>query len=223
MRAADPPVIQPPVELERFIFDVFGNITELRKANERLSELFQVRQRESGRVVSCLILLFSHWTILVADLLILLQIENIGDILLHAVSEYEGLYPEYLSRLSSAETALDTALATFPELRILLEKAAKDPETRGRDLRRFLARPQAQLQRTQKLLSVILKETPVDVLDHEFVREAEGALAKFAMKGKLREFQRGTGRDKHEQWGWQSLVEPEDLERIPKSAQRRQQ
>ena len=78
-------------------------------------------------------------------------------------------------------------MAAFPELRTFVERAAHTPEARGRDLKRFLGRPAAQLHRYHKLLDAILKETPPDQVDCEFIAEADAAISKFAMEGK-REF-----------------------------------
>lgn len=52
LRAADPPIVFPPEKLEKFIADVFTNISAIRAANERLLELFIVRQREQAPTVS---------------------------------------------------------------------------------------------------------------------------------------------------------------------------
>lgn len=114
-------------------------------------------------------------------------------------------------------------MAASPELRTFVERAAHTPEARGRDLKRFLGRPAAQLQRYHKLLDAILKETPPDQIDSEFIAEADAAIAKFAMEGKLLGFQAGTGRGIHDGMGWESFVSKEDLEKIPKQTQQRQQ
>jgi hypothetical protein len=100
---------------------VFSNLSTIRTSNERLLELFIVRQREQ-----------------------LPTIHTIGDIFLHAASEFRSIYAEYLSRILGAEKELEEATAEFPELKVFLERAAHTPEARGRDLKRFLNRPAAQ-------------------------------------------------------------------------------
>lgn len=86
-------------------------------------------------------------------------------------------------------------MAAFPELRTFVERAAHTPEARGRDLKRFLGRPAAQLHRYHKLLDAILKETRPDQVDCEFIAEADAAIAKFAIEGKRESRRLSRGRE----------------------------
>jgi hypothetical protein len=83
--------------------------------------------------------------------------------------------------------------------------------------------PSCRLQRYHKLLSAILAETPGDQIDSEFCREADDAISKFALEGKLLGFQAGDGRGPHEHSGWHDFVSPLELAGIPKEVQKRQQ
>lgn len=186
--------------LESFIEKVFGNIQDIRLSNERLIELFIVRQREQRPTI-----------------------ESIGDIFLHAAAEFRPIYAEYLSKVPSAESFLDATMETFPRLRTLVERASHTPEARGRDLKKFLSRPLTQLQRYHKLLDAIIKETDPSHFDAEFLVEADGAISKFAMEGKLLGFQAGNGRGVHKDVQWHDFVSKEELETIPKLVQTRQQ
>lgn len=200
LRAAQPPILHPPEVLEKFIEDVFTNLSALRLANERLLDLFNERQREQYPII-----------------------EMIGDVFLVIPQNFRTLYAEYLSSLPHAEQALDQATERFPELRTFIERASHTPDARGRDLKRFLGRPVAQLQRYSKLLDAIIKETPEDQFDRTIMAEAADAIANFALEGKLIGFQGGNGRGPHEHLEWHDFVRPEDLANVPKLVQARQQ
>lgn len=79
LRRADPPVI-PPQELEGFIEEVFGNISELRQCNRRLLDVLSVRQREQQPVI-----------------------QRIGDVFLNAAADFRTVYPVYVGHLPVAE------------------------------------------------------------------------------------------------------------------------
>lgn len=200
LRAAQPPILHPPEVLETFIADVFTNLSALRLANERLLDLFNERQREQYPVI-----------------------EMIGDVFLIIPAQFRSLYAEYLSKLPHAEQAVDAAAEKFPELRTFIERASHTPEARGRDLKRFLNRPFAQLQRYSKLLDAIMQETSEEMFDRTIMSEAAEAIAGFALEAKLISFQSGNGRGPHENIEWHDFVSPADLSSIPKAVQARQQ
>lgn len=68
-----------------------------------------------------------------------------------------------------------------------------------------------------------MAETSPDQIDSEFCQEADDAISKFALEGKLLGFQAGDGRGPHEQMGWHDFVSKEDLGSIDKNVQKRQQ
>lgn len=79
LRNADPPVI-PYEHLDDFIEEVFSNVLDIRECNRRLLEVLAVRQREQYPII-----------------------QRIGDIFLHAASEFRTAYPIYVGNLPAAE------------------------------------------------------------------------------------------------------------------------
>ena len=88
----------PPQDLESFIDDIFGNLSEVREANRRLLEVMNVRQREQSLVI-----------------------QRLGDILLEAATEFRLIYPSYVGHLPSAEKRLKEESESNSELRLFLE------------------------------------------------------------------------------------------------------
>jgi RHO1 GDP-GTP exchange protein 1/2 len=97
LRRADPPVI-PPQELEEFIEEVFGNISELRQCNRRLLDVLSVRQREQQPVI-----------------------QRIGDVFLNAAADFRSVYPLYVGHLPVAEKRIKEEMETNAEVRRFLE------------------------------------------------------------------------------------------------------
>lgn len=97
LRRADPPVI-PPQELDEFIEEVFGNISELRQCNRRLLDVLSVRQREQQPVI-----------------------QRIGDVFLNAAADFRGVYPLYVGHLPVAEKRIKEEVEGNAEFRRFLE------------------------------------------------------------------------------------------------------
>jgi hypothetical protein len=97
LRRADPPVI-PPQELDEFIEEVFGNISELRQCNRRLLDVLSVRQREQQPVI-----------------------QRIGDVFLNAAADFRSVYPVYVGHLPVAEKRIKEETETNAEFRRFLE------------------------------------------------------------------------------------------------------
>lgn len=85
-------------DLEEFVYDLFGNLLELREANTRLLEFFAIRQREQGGIIS-----------------------TIGDGFLIAASEFRNLYPDYIGRFPRAEERWREQLANNPNFRLFVD------------------------------------------------------------------------------------------------------
>jgi len=97
LRRADPPVI-PPEELDEFIEEVFGNISELRQCNRRLLDVLSVRQREQQPVI-----------------------QRIGDVFLNAAADFRNVYPVYVGHLPVAEKRIKDEMESNAEFRRFLE------------------------------------------------------------------------------------------------------
>ena len=97
LRRADPPVI-PPQELDEFIEEVFGNISELRQCNRRLLDVLSVRQREQQPVI-----------------------QRIGDVFLNAAADFRSVYPVYVGHLPVAEKRIKEEMESNAEFRRFLE------------------------------------------------------------------------------------------------------
>lgn len=102
LRRADPPVI-PPQELDEFIEEVFGNISELRQCNRRLLDVLSVRQREQQPVI-----------------------QRIGDVFLNAAADFRGVYPVYVGHLPVAEKRIKEEMESNAEFRRFLEVCYDD-------------------------------------------------------------------------------------------------
>lgn len=99
LRTANPAVIVGgPHE---FIEEVFGNILDLRECNRNLLEMMYVRQREQGEVIS-----------------------KIGDIFLHAATEFRLAYPAYMGQLPGADKRLKGEMEANGAFRVFLEVRA---------------------------------------------------------------------------------------------------
>lgn len=97
MRLARPPVI-PPDELEDFLQEVFGNISDLRQCNRRLLDVMFVRQREQAPII-----------------------QRIGDIFLQAAAEFRSVYPIYVGNLPVAEKRIKEEVENNADFRRFLE------------------------------------------------------------------------------------------------------
>ncbi len=78
-------------DLEELIEDLFGNLLELREANNHLLESLSIKEREDGGVIN-----------------------TIGDVYLVAAAEFRNLYPVYIGKLPRAEERLREELAHNP-------------------------------------------------------------------------------------------------------------
>jgi len=98
LRASKPAVIEPSDKLEAFIDEVFSNVFDIRECNRRLLEILHVRQREQGPVI-----------------------QQVGDILLEAATEFRKSYPAYVGNYPLAEKRLRHEQETNLEFRIFIE------------------------------------------------------------------------------------------------------
>lgn len=98
LRLANPPVVVLSEDVEQFIDNVFLNVLELRECNRRLLENMYVRQREQAPVV-----------------------QQIGDILLEAATEFRKTYPQYVGRNPIADKMLKDELERNAEFRLFIE------------------------------------------------------------------------------------------------------
>lgn len=85
--------------LQEFVDEVFGNITQVRDINKRLLEALYVRQREQAPVVG-----------------------GIGDIFLDAATtDFKEVYPTYIGHYPIAERLLREELERNPDFRMFIE------------------------------------------------------------------------------------------------------
>ncbi|KAF8645045.1 hypothetical protein AX16_008106 [Volvariella volvacea WC 439] len=204
LRTANPPVM-PPLQLEEFMDEVFGNFLELRDANKRLLEFMYVRQREQGPVI-----------------------QRIGDIFLDAATElFRSEYPLYIGNHPVAERRLKEEMDNNPEFRLFIEKCSRKQVSRfgenvRLDLRQCLSRPSEHLQKYPILIDVILKETADGNPDADFLAEAINALKNLQNVAQLRTFQSTMGRGITSKWEWHDLVSPDVIHKISPIQMKRQ-
>ena len=100
LRVGDPPIMTP-LDLQKFIHEVFGNILELLECSKRLLEVMYVRQREQHPVI-----------------------QKVGDIFLDIATEFQIVYLIYIGHHPLAEKRLKEELGHNPEFKFFIEVRA---------------------------------------------------------------------------------------------------
>ncbi|KXN90684.1 Rho1 guanine nucleotide exchange factor 1 [Leucoagaricus sp. SymC.cos] len=191
--------------LQEFIDEIFGNLTQVRDMNKRLLEILYVRQREQAPVVG-----------------------EIGDIFLDAATtDFKEVYPVYIGHYPIAEKQLREELEKNPEFRLFVENCSRRQSTRlGQsprlDLKHFLSRPVEHLQKYRVLLEAIYKETDRSNADGEFLTEAVKALNKLQTLSQVHAFQETVMRGSGRRWEWSDLVTPSERQYFSREEAKRQ-
>lgn len=194
---ASPPILQPYSKLERYKRVLFGNVVEIRRASRRLLDNFGIRLREQSPLV-----------------------QNIGDIFLEATTDFRALYPTYTDNLPQADELLnealeDTAFATW------LDKVSRSGDHRW-DMRYLLKRPATYLQFYPETIASILKVTPGDHPDYDFLHEALSSIQNISYISQLKLYHAAKGKGPNSTLKWYDIVSAEDKESMPKREIKRQ-
>lgn len=194
---ASPPIIQPYSKLEHYTRVLFGNVLDIRRASRRLLDNFGIRLREQSPLV-----------------------QNIGDIFLEATTDFRALYPYYTDNLPHGEALLnealeDTVFATW------LDKVSRSDDHRW-DIRYLMKRPATYLQSYPETISRILKVTPGDHPDYDFLHEALSSIQNISYISQLKLYHAAKGKGPNSTLKWYDIVSPEVQESMPKKEIKRQ-
>jgi len=182
---ANPPVIQNGVG--EFIEEVFGNILDLRECNRHLLETMYVRQQEQGEIIS-----------------------RIGDIFLHAATEFRLVYPTYIGQMSVAEKRLKEEMQNNSALRVFLVRCFRHPDNVSKmDLKHWLNRPSEHLQKYPVLIEAIRTETAEGNPDVDYLKEAVEVMGNIQSIAQRTTLQVTTGKEPTGKFQRHNLV-PED-------------
>ncbi|KAJ3054651.1 RHO1 GDP-GTP exchange protein 2 [Rhizophlyctis rosea] len=136
--------IIPQQRRERFIHDVFLNVSELISINSKLRRALAQRQKERHVV------------------------ERVGDVFAGVVGELDP-YVDYGAKQPHAKHILDHEVSTNPEFARFLQECERKPESRKLPIQSFLGRPTTRMGRYPLLLKSLLEKTPEDHIDQRVV------------------------------------------------------
>ncbi|KAJ7756435.1 hypothetical protein DFH07DRAFT_820553 [Mycena maculata] len=137
LRSADPPVIRESF-LNKFIYEVFGNLDQIIAHHQYMLAALFARQREQHPLV-----------------------QSLSDIILDTAlkEEFRTSYEVYIKNYPLAESRHRKELTQNQEYQAFVQSVSTDPRIRKRDLTTFLSRPVTRLPRLNLVLEQILKLT----------------------------------------------------------------
>lgn len=194
---ASPPIVAPYSKLEQYKRVLFGNVLDIRRASRRLLDNFGIRLREQTPLV-----------------------ENIGDIFLEATTEFRALYPTYIDNLPQADLLLNEALED-PTFAAWIDKVSRSGDHRW-DMRYLLKRPATYLQFYPDTIASILKVTPGDHPDYDFLHEALSSIQNISYISQLKLWHASKGKGPNSTLTWYDIVSTEVQESLPKKEMKRQ-
>lgn len=194
---SNPPVIEP-YKLEKFVATVFGNVVAIRRASRRLIDNYAIRLREQAPLI-----------------------RTVGDIVLESAADDRGLYPEYTDNLPRAEEMLQETLSENKGFQAWVDTASCSEDHRW-DLRYLLKRPATYLQQYPATLEEILKVTPGNDPDYDFLHESLNSIRHISYLSQLKMWHAFRGRGPMASLEWHQIVPPELLQSMEKKEQTRQ-
>lgn len=199
LQTADPPIVQPYGKLDQYVRTLFSNMLEIRRASRSLLEIFAICLRDQGPLV-----------------------ETVGDIFLEAGVNFRSLYPSYTDNLPKAEALLSQALDENRPFAYWIAEVSKNGSERRHDLRYLLKRPAMHLQNYPQIIEEILRVTPPESPDGDYLREALESIQSISYLSRLKLFQASKGRGPHGQLTWKDIVSPTVFDSMSPHARTRQ-
>ncbi|KAI8150179.1 CNH domain-containing protein [Fennellomyces sp. T-0311] len=144
----------PAERREQFVEEVFWNISEVCEVNMLLAAALEERQKISSVV------------------------DQVGDIMLQHVASF-GPFVQYGSHQMISRHVFETEKATNPMFAEFVEMTERLPQSRKLELNGYLTKPTTRLGRYNLLLREILKRTPQNHPDHEYIPKAMSVISEF--------------------------------------------
>ncbi|KAI7848142.1 CNH domain-containing protein [Circinella umbellata] len=144
----------PAERRNQFVQEVFWNISEVCEMNTHLAIALEERQKISPVV------------------------NQIGDIMLQHVASF-GPFVQYGSHQMISRHVFETEKATNPLFAQFVQMTERLPQSRKLELNGYLTKPTTRLGRYNLLLREILKHTPANHPDHEYIPKAMDVISEF--------------------------------------------